>query len=301
MSEAKRQVVKELHKPTRIKFIRRRTIVKGFDDLWQSDLAEFRYYGTYNRGYKYILIVMDCYSKYLWTRPLKEKSASEVTNAMASILKEGRVPKNLQTDNGKEFYNMQFKNLMEKYGINHYSTFSTMKAAMAERVIRTLKSAIYKEFSLRGSLRWWDVLERLTLEYNNRTHRTTGLKPIDVTKSTDIAAFHNLKIAGKAKFKVGDVVRISKQRTVFEKGYTPNWTTELFKIAKVQITNPVTYLLQDMNDQPIKGGFYEQEIQKAKFPDVYLVEKVLRKKGSKVYVKWLGLNEKSWINKSDIV
>ncbi|KAK5637971.1 hypothetical protein RI129_012266 [Pyrocoelia pectoralis] len=146
------------------------------------------------------------------------------------------------------------------------------------------------------------MLESITTDYNNRKHRTTGMKPCEVNVKTPINAYTHIKLFNKkCRFNVGDVVRISKFKSIFAKGYTSNWSSELFKIIKVQITNPVTYLLEDMKGKPILGGFYEQELQKVKYPDVYLVEKVLRRKNNKVYVKWWGLNEHSWIDKSNIV
>ena len=103
----------------------------------------------------------------------------------------------------------------------------------------------------------------------------------------------------KPKFKVGDKVRISKFKHVFEKGYTPNWTTEIFTISQIKNTLPVTYLIKDYQNNPLSGCFYEEELTKVKYPDNYLVEKVLRKKGNKMYVKWLGFDNhhNSWIDK----
>lgn len=103
--------------------------------------------------------------------------------------------------------------------------------------------------------------------------------------------------------KAGDYVRISKYKGIFEKGYTPNWSTEIFKIIKAQNTCPVTYLLEDSRHNPILGAFYKEELQKTKHPEVYLVEKVLKRKGNKVFVKWLGLpnDENSWIDKSNVL
>lgn len=299
----KLQVVKELHKQARKNFKRRRTIIKGFDDLWQTDLAEFGPYARENKGYKYILLVIDCFSKYLWTRPLKNKTGPEVTAAMTNIFKEGRIPKNIQSDDGKEYYNQHFQKLMKKHGINHYSTYSTKKAAIVERVIRTLKSKLYKTFSLQGTYKWFDILKDKTLEYNNSKHRTIAMKPALVKPTTKLKVYDNIKIAGKAKYKVGDMVRLSKFKTVFAKGYTPNWTTELFKIDKVQITNPVTYKLVDTRGHPVLGGFYEEELQKAKYSDIYLVEKVLKRKKNKVFVKWLGLDpsHNSWLKKDNVL
>lgn len=303
-------VVNELHRPARRNYPRRKVIIKGLDDLWQADLAEFTTYSRENKGNKYILMVIDCFSKFVWAVGVKNKSAGDVAKAMNKILQQGsssssRKPKNLQTDAGKEFYNSEFKKLMQKHDINHYSTYSTKKASIVERVIRTIKEKLYKRFSLRGNYKWIDILPTIIDEYNNTKHRTIRKKPSDVTRDNEKqllnSAYNNIKIQGVGRLKVGDIVRISKHKSVFDKGYTPNWSTELFKIIKTNLTNPATYMLEDMQGKPILGSFYEPELQKTKHSDVYLIEKVLRRKGDKIYVKWLGLNDSSWINKSDIV
>ncbi|XP_020296368.1 uncharacterized protein LOC109861224 [Pseudomyrmex gracilis] len=118
-----------------------------------------------------------------------------------------------------------------------------------------------------------------------------------------ITVYSNVKIAGLARLKVGDPVRVSKFKTVFDKGYTPNWTTKVFKISKIQTTYPVTYLLDDSRRLSVARGFYEYELHRVAHPDVYFVKKVLRKKGDKVYVKWLGLDKSynSWINKTNVL
>ncbi|XP_044013993.1 uncharacterized protein LOC122856383 [Aphidius gifuensis] len=104
------------------------------------------------------------------------------------------------------------------------------------------------------------------------------------------------------KLHIGDKVRISKYKTVFEKGYTPNFTTEIFTIKEVKYTDPVTYKLIDYKNNPIEGGFYEEELTEVKYPDIYLVEKIVKKRGDKLYVKWLSFDDthNSWINKSDL-
>lgn len=303
ITKAREQVVKELHRPARLKFKRRRFIQYGLDDTFASDLAQLDQYARENKGFKYILVVIDCFSKFLWTRPLKSKNAQEVTKAMTYILTHSkRIPKKLVTDQGKEYYNSSFQNLMKSQGIHHYNTFSILKASIAERVIRTIKEKLFKLFTLNGNHRWIDLLEQVTDTYNNTKHSTIQMKPKDVNKSNEKtlqnSVYKHLKIVAKQKFREGDIVRISKSKHVFEKGYVPNWTTELFKISKVQITNPTTYLLEDMRGQPISGGFYTEEIQKTKQADVFLIERILRKKGRKMYVKWLGLDKShnSWID-----
>ncbi|XP_077256709.1 uncharacterized protein LOC143894394 [Temnothorax americanus] len=162
-------------------------------------------------------------------------------------------------------------------------------------------------FTLNGNYKWVDALPRLVSDYNARKHRTIGMRLVDVTpaKAERLLAivYSAIKIAGPAKFKVGDSVRVSKYKTIFEKGYTPNWTTEVFKIVKVQRTNPVTYLLEDYRGKSVVGAFYEHELHHAIYPDVYLVEKVPRKRGDEVYVKWLGFDgsHNSWIHKDNVI
>lgn len=279
ITKAREQVVKELHKPVRTKFKRRRFIQYGLDDTFASDLAQLDQYARENKGFKYILVVIDCFSKFLWTMPLKSKNAQDVTRAMEHILKQSkRIPKKMVTDNGKEYYNASFQALMNKHNIHHYSTFSILKASIAERVIRTIKEKLFRLFTLNGNHKWIDLLEQVTTSYNNTKHHTIGLKPKDVTKNNEKQllsnVYNHLKVVAMQKFNVGDIVRISKAKHVFEKGYVPNWTTELFKIASVKITNPTTYLLEDMSGQPISGGFYEAELQKTKQPDVFLIEQI---------------------------
>lgn len=306
---SKADVVNEIHKNARLNFPRRHVIMKDIDDLWQADLIDMQSISKENKKYKFILAVIDTFSKYAWAFPLKSKTKDSVGNSFKILLVSGRVPKNLQTDNGTEFYNNIFQNLMKSYNINHYSTFSTKKASIVERFIRTLKSKLYKEFSLKGNYNWIDsTLNNVIYEYNHTYHRTIDEIPANVdntNKKHILQRYFSLvkTISLKSKFKEGDYVRISKYKGTFEKGYTPNWSTEIFKVRKKQNTTPITYLIEDaIRGQPILGAFYAQELQKTKNPHMYLVEKILRRKGNKVLVKWLGLpsSENSWIDKSNI-
>lgn len=307
---SKESVVNEIHKTARVNFQRRRVIMKDIDDLWQADLVDMQAHSKDNSGNKYILVVIDCFSKYAWSYPLQQKNKAHVTQGFRTILDKGRCPKNLQTDLGKEFYNDNFKTIMIKNNINHYSTYSTKKASIVERFIRTLKNMLYKQFSLKGNYKWNNgLLDAVMTKYNNSRHRAIAMKPIEVNhknKHIILQRYNNLEKAlsltcKSRSIKNNDFVRISKYKGTFEKGYTPNWSTEIFKIIKVQSTNPVTYLLEDSKHHPILGAFYAEELLTTKHPDVYLVEKVLKRKGSKVFVKWLGFpdSENSWIEKSN--
>lgn len=300
-------IAHEIHKPARRNYPRRRFDVRGLDETWQADLVEMLPYSRENKGNKYLLTVIDTLSKYAWAVPVKKKTGEDVSAAMKSILVKGRVPKNLHTDRGKEFYNKNFQSLMDKYNINLYSTYSNLKASICERFNRTLKEAMWKNFSSQGSYKYLNILPKLLETYNNRKHRSIGMKPKDVTAANQNQVLHYIHanqkiIKNKKKFKIGDKVRISRAKQLFEKGYLPNWSTEIFTITQVKPTNPTTYLLKDYKDQPIAGCFYEQKLQKSNCPDIFLIEKIIKKQGNKVFVKWLGFDNthNSWVDKKNM-
>lgn len=310
---SKLQLVDELHRQARRHFLRRPTIMQGINDTLQADLVEMIPYSKQNNGLKYILTVINIFSKKGYARALKNKTGAEVTKAMESILNSlGHPIHNLHVDNGKEFYNKTMQMMLKKRNINMYSTFSTKKAAIVERFNRTLKNRMWKKFSLNGSHKWVKILQPLIDDYNASIHRTIKMKPNDVTYEDEqyllntvyrLDARIPLHQKIKAKFKIGDSVRISKYKHIFSKGFTPNWTTEVFKIRRVQQTYPFTYLLSDLQGKDIQGSFYNEELLKVADPKLYLVERIIKRNGDKVYVKWLGFDSShnSWINKSKIL
>lgn len=138
----------------------------------------------------------------------------------------------------------------------------------------------------------------------NYQHLMSTPKTTSIVTITDSSNRRGKLERRTAKFKVGDYVRLSKYRTVFEKGYTPNWTTEIFRVRKVQYnTDPITYLLDDYQNREIKGSVYAEELQPVSQPDVYLVEKIIRRRNGRVYVKWLGFGAEhnSWVLEKDII
>lgn len=295
-------LVEELHKPARRTYPRRKVIVRGLDDTWQADLVDVKAYGKQNKQFKYLLTCIDVMSKYAWVVPLKQKTGAEATKALKSIFRKSkRMPKNLQVDQGTEFYNEECKNLLKKPKINLYSTYSHLKASIVERFNRTLKTNMWKQFSLRGNHKWHDIVQDLVTKYNDTKHRTIQTKPRLVTSKNESEVLEQFRYTRerrrkKPKFAVGDRVRVSKYKHVFEKGYTPNWTVEIFTVVKVLLTRPYTYILKDYQNTEIAGGFYEEELLKVKHDDVYLIEKTLRRKGNQRYVKWLGFDKShnSW-------
>ena len=144
-------------------------------------------------------------------------------------------------------------------------------------------------------------LDDIVNEYNNTYHITIKMKPIDVKDNTYI--YTSKKINYKyPKFKVGDHVRISKYKNIFAKGYMPNWSEEVFGIKKVNNTVPWTYVIDDFNGEEIIETFCEKELQKRN-QEEFRIEKVIKRKGNKTYVKWKGYNNSfnSWIDKASLV
>ena len=197
----------------------------------------------------------------------------------------------------------------EDHNIKIYYTHSNLKAVVIERFNRSLRGLMMKAFVKNNNTVWYNILPKLIKTYNNRYHRTIKMKPIDVNKSNEKHiknAVYNYNITNKKpKYKINDIVRISlKRRRLFDKP-TGNikWSEELFKIYKINKSNVMTYQLKDMNDEIIKGIFYERELLKTKnTSDEYIIEKTLKTKGNQMYVKWRGYsnNFNSWVNKSDI-
>ena len=263
----KKQPDINLHKPLRKKFVRNKVIVYGIDYLWQADLVDVSSIAQYNNGICFLLTVIDVFSNYAWIEPLKNKSAESIVKAFKKIFKT-RKPKKLQTDKGKEFLNLMMKRYLKENYVHQYQTNSEMKASVIERFNRTIKDKMWRYFTKNKTLKFVTILTDLINSYNNTFHRSIKMKPTEVTKFNEKIVFENLYGDSNdmplvdIKFKKNDLVRISKYKTIFEKGYTPNWTKEIFKIYKIRWRVPIVYELIDFNNELIEGIFYEQELQK---------------------------------------
>ena len=144
-----------------------------------------------------------------------------------------------------------------------YSTYNEGKSVVAERFIRTLKNKLYKHMTATGKNVYYDVLDHIVNEYNNTKLNTIKMKPKDVGNNNKRVYIdeHNEK---DSRFKVGNRVRISKFKNIFAKGYTPNWSNEIFIVNKINDTIPYTYNIKDLNGEEIIGSFYDRELQKTK-------------------------------------
>ena len=305
------QLAEELHKPIRRKFKTRKVIVNHIDEIWSADLVFMDKLSNWNKGFKYLLTVIDVFSKFAWVVPLKDKKGSSITTAFADIIKTyKRKPEYLWVDKGSEFYNKTFKEWLLQNDIELYSTFNEGKAVIIERFNRTLKSRMYKQFTIQNNTIWYNIIDKLVDEYNKTKHGSIKLTPVEASKKKNQGTvYFNLygdieALKQKPKFKIGDKVRISKyKRKVFDKGYTPNWTEEVFTVDKIQYTNPITYKLKDLRGEDIQGSFYEPELLKAE-QEIFRIDKVIRRdhKKKQALVSWRGYSDdfNTWIPLKDL-
>ena len=167
---------------------------------------------------------------------------------------------------GSEFYNSYFQKWLKDNDIEMYSIHKERKSVVAERFIRTLKTKIYKYMTSISKNVYVDKLDDMVNEYNNTYHRTIKIKLVDVKDNTyiDSMELHSTELHSNKdpKFKVGDHVRIPKYKNIFAKGYTPNWSEEVFVIKKVKNTVPWTHVINDLNGDEIVGTVYKKELQK---------------------------------------
>ena len=296
------KLANELHKPIVRKFNKRKVYSSFKDNIWGADLADMQLLSKFNKGIKHLLRVIDLFSKYAFVVPLKDKKGISIVNAFQSVLNKSKRNSNkIWVDKGSEFYNASFKKWLQDNDIVMNSTNNEGKSVVAERFIRSLKSKSYEYMTSISKNVYIDKLNAIVNKYNNTYHTTIKMKPIDVKDNTYINT--NKKINYKdPKFKVGDYVKISKYKNIFAKGYMPNWSEEVFVIGRIKNTVPWTYVINDLNSEEITGAFYENELQKTN-QKKFRIEKVIKRKGDKLYVKWKGYDNSfnSWINKNDII
>ena len=305
-----KQAAATLHKPIRYKFPRNKTIVKRMGEQIQVDLCDMRNIAKHNDGYKYIVTGIDCFSRFGFGVKAKNKSGKEIASVLKSIFEKINF-KRLQTDKGREFLNSDVKQLLRSTDTDLWiSENDDVKAALVERFNRTIKDRMYKYFTANNTYRWIDVLPKLIENYNNTTHRTIKMKPIDV-KEKDLLKLKSI-LYPQEKVKpmqldVGDHVRISESKTPFRKGYLPNWSVQIYKIVtKFKRTRPV-YEIADLNGVKLHGKFYAEELVKTEVPEEFHIEKIIRVKKDrngkmKYLVKWVGYDStyNSWIDQIDM-
>ena len=234
----------ELHKPFRRPKQLRKIYFRSKDNIWNADLVHMSEEDGRHGPYKYILTVLDRYTRYAWAVPLKHKDGLTVSNAFKEIMKKSeRKPRKLWVDQGKEFYNehmhklFKFKKedilekdpMMGEYKNQIYSVFNFGKNPVIERFNRTLTNKLWKQFTVQGNQKWLGILQPTVDEYNNTAHSVIGITPKEASEKPWLVKIQTEPSDNnKPKFKVNDRVRIFKWKDKFEKGYCGYWTKEIF-------------------------------------------------------------------------
>jgi transposase InsO family protein len=329
----KSQQTYTLTRAARRKIKRNTVIVVGLDAQWDADLADMANVSKENDGIRFLLVMIDIFSRFLWVRPLKSKKGEDVAEAIRDIFSEGRQPKIVRTDKGQEFRAKVVQAMFQEAGVRHRVTQNQeIKANYAERVIKTLKSRIFRYMLEQGDHRYIDQVQNFATSYNASKHRSLGRPPLEVNVDNESEVRldqyllknkpkHPIKKEIKSekkksrkkknpyKYKIGDQVRMSHARSLFDREYQQKWTGEVFKVRVRYLREGLPiYQLEDLMGDSIEGTMYSAELQPVHIDDntVYRIDKVLRrrtKEGRKeVLVRWLGWPDKfnTWIEASEV-
>ena len=242
-------------KPPRKNYATNKTDVYRIDDIWSLDILDLKDYGPENnRGYRYVLVTIDNFSKFGWTVPLKNKNAQTIKDSFENILiNSKRKPNLIETDRGKEFYNNIFQDFLNKNNIKLYSRNSSYGAVFAERFNRTIRDLLKKIVFEQGDGNWIDILQTITKQYNNRIHSSTSLTPIQASlRKNEGYVYKNLldkrkKI--KPKYEIDDLVRTADLKKTFSKSDTTNWSYKLYKITEIVNDTIPSYKIDNLPER----------------------------------------------------
>ena len=320
-----------LIRPARVRFKRNPYLIRGRGYQFSSDLMDLSQLSDENDGYKWLIIVMDIYSRYVFIRPMKSKSALSVLAALKNIFREsGSYPKKFETDLGKEYWNKLVSKYLKSVGTHH---FSKGKTSHVERFIRTFSSRLYRYQAKHNTRRYIDILQQLVQSYNNSVHRSIkttpysvfveGKTPFSTAESEEkkvkeaelLVARKKRRKKDKGELEIGDLVRLSRDPitgNIFEKEAYGRWTEEIFIIHnKVKKDDLITlYTVKDQKGEVIRMNFYKEELQKIETDlteRLFKVEDILghrtRKGQKQVLVRWQGYPKSfdSWEPEENIV
>ena len=225
--------------PPKKNYATNKTDVYHIDDIWSLDILDFKNYGPENnRGYRYVLVVIDNFSQFGWTIPLKNKIAQTIKDSFENtLINSKRKPNLIESDRGREFYNNIFQDFLKKNNIKLYSRNSSLGAVFAEKFNRTVRDLVKKIVFEQGDGKWIDILPKITKQYNNRIHSSTKLTPIQASlKKNEGYVYKNLldkRKKKKPKYEIADLVRTADLKKTFSKSDTTNWSDKLYKITEI--------------------------------------------------------------------
>lgn len=288
----------------------------------QIDLIDMQALAKQNDNYKYIICIIDTFTRKLWVRAVRSRHAQGVTAAVREILVTmDRLPDSILADRGTEMKNRYFQRMLADLNIRFDHPDSEVKAGSVERVNRSLQSLLYKSMTERESRRYIDVLQPLVETYNSRPHRSLqGMSPdeADLDANQDrVSSIQRERFAKileerrPPRFRVGDTVRVKINfGNRFARGYEEQFSRELFRIRDINLRMPIPmYFLYSLDEEErIDGGFYGNEITLANIAeDEHRVEKILQQRRNseghlEYLVRWRGYGREhdSWIRATDI-
>jgi len=323
-----RRLAEEVYRPQRPVKQYRQVVVNKPYDILSADLIDLSRWdakpGTdedpaltrENEGHKYIFAIMDCFSRYLWTVPLKSKDAKTLLAAYKSVVDTlPRPPLKLWTDQEGGIISKSFQAFLKSQGTVLYHTFSNEGAVQIERLIRTYGNWLQRELFARGSTKWLDAYADITEKWNAHRVRTTGFTPVDALKPNNTRAIFE-KLYGavyphaEPEFEPGAYVRLAMTFDPLEKKSRRRmWTTEVFVVKSVKKGQVPMYQVEDLAGEPVEGSFYAQELQRTEKPDfeaAYPIEAVLKQRKragqQEALVKFLSLPDayNKWVPLSSL-
>ena len=284
---------------------------------FQIDLIELGQLSVANDGYRYLLTVIDIFTRFAFVEPLKNKTAPVFLEGFKAIMERAKqFPQKILADRGSEIKNKLFKEYCRQNDVILLHSDNFVHAPFVERFNRTLKNLMYRYMTAKETDRFIDVLQLLVDTYNSRRHRMIGMSPAEAERVENAPLIRQRQEKRYAKrrrqpprFKEGQTVRVSKMKGQFDKGFDDQFLEEIYKIKRVYTRLPIpTYELETLDgDETIEGNFYGNELTLAEAPEIFKIEKILRKQKDKrsgkklVLVKWKGYRNPSWIPEEDVM
>jgi len=300
-----------LHTPARHSFPRTKWISGGIDQIWQVDLIDMRKFKFQNSHFEYVLTCIDVFSKKAWAVPIKKKTSNDTMQAFKLIFESKRIPKTIFLDKGNEFKG-ECEKLFQKHQIKIVTSTTKLKASVVERFNRTLKEKIFRIFTFNKNTKYSKILPEILDSYNNSYHRSIKTTPNSVNEKNKDKIFQTLygdlntfsfDNYIRFKFKRGDYVRIATEKNIFDKGYTPNYSKEIYVVWKLIASNPPRYNIRSLDNEEYTYNFYTEELQRvsqSEFP--YDSFKVIEENKEEILVEKLNSSKRKLLilKKSDI-
>ena len=273
-----------VHKEERSRFKRRRVIAPYRDNQFDGDTADMSFYTSQNHGFKYFLLLIGIFTRYVWTVALKTKTRLEMVKALKTVFKKSCICKQLRADKGTEYLNKPVQKYLKEIGVKHFETQNEPKSSYAERAIKTVKGRLARYMTYKQTHTGVDALDRITNSYNHTYHRSIKQTPASIGVKDEVhqwkLQYDSLPKAPKARgsqtpyikyrFKVGEEVRISFLCRAFQKQHDERWSREMFTIIGRSLENGIPqYILQDYSGEKIKGKFYQNQLAKAYPPESF--------------------------------